>query len=314
MYQDNFSALKIIDNINEYHDQEGLSMSLGMFDGVHKGHQEIIKRLLKYAKIENLESALLTFWPHPRKVLQPESDLKLLNTLEEKLQLLKDYGIQKVFLQEFNEEFRNLTGEEFVKDRLVAKMHMKHLIIGYDHHFGKNQSGNFQLLEKMAPEYNFEIEETEAVLEHEIAVSSTKIRNSLLEGDIIAANDFLGYHYPLSGKVVHGKKIGRTIGYPTANIGFDTIKLLPKNGAYIVDVFVEEEKLAGMLSIGTNPTVNGTERTVEVYILDFDKDIYDQEITVHFRDYLHDEIKFESLEKLVERLDEDKRLTKEFFK
>ncbi|OPC55214.1 bifunctional riboflavin kinase/FAD synthetase [Elizabethkingia bruuniana] len=306
--------MKIVKNIAEYSDAMGLTMSLGMFDGVHKGHQEIIKKLKKHSETHQLESALLTFWPHPRKVLQPEVEIKLLNTLEEKLQLLERFGIQKTFLQEFNDDFRNLSGEDFVKQILLDKLHMKHIVIGYDHHFGKNKSGNFELLEKMASENNFVVEETKAVLVNELAVSSTKIRNALSEGDIITANEFLGYHYPVSGTVVAGKKIGRTIGYPTANIDVDSIKLLPKNGAYIVDVELNGQMHKGMLSIGTNPTVNGTKKTTEVYILDFDQDIYGENITVYFRDYLHDEIKFESLEKLVERLDEDKQLTIDFFK
>ncbi|MCL1668472.1 bifunctional riboflavin kinase/FAD synthetase [Elizabethkingia ursingii] len=306
--------MKIVKNIAEYSDAMGLTMSLGMFDGVHKGHQEIIKKLKKYSETCQLESALLTFWPHPRKVLQPEVEIKLLNTLEEKLQLLERFGIQKTFLQEFNDDFRNLSGEDFVKQILLDKLHMKHIVIGYDHHFGKNKSGNFELLEKMASENNFVVEETQAVLVNELAVSSTKIRNALSEGDIITANEFLGYHYPVSGTVVAGKKIGRTIGYPTANIDVDPIKLLPKNGAYIVDVELNGQMHKGMLSIGTNPTVNGTKKTTEVYILDFDQDIYGENITVYFRDYLHDEIKFESLEKLIERLDEDKQLTIDFFK
>ena len=306
--------MKIVKNIAEYSDAMGLTMSLGMFDGVHKGHQEIIKKLKKHSETHQLESALLTFWPHPRKVLQPEVEIKLLNTLEEKLQLLERFGIQKIFLQEFNNDFRNLSGEDFVKQILLDKLHMKHIVIGYDHHFGKNKSGNFELLEKMASENNFVVEETKAVLVNELAVSSTKIRNALSEGDIITANEFLGYHYPVSGTVIAGKKIGRTIGYPTANIDVDPIKLLPKNGAYIVDVELNGQMHKGMLSIGTNPTVNGTQKTTEVYILDFDQDIYGENITVYFRDYLHDEIKFESLEKLIERLDEDKQLTIDFFK
>lgn len=306
--------MKIVKNIAEYSDAMGLTMSLGMFDGVHKGHQEIIKKLKKHSETHQLESALLTFWPHPRKVLQPEVEIKLLNTLEEKLQLLERFGIQKIFLQEFNDDFRNLSGEDFVKQILLDKLYMKHIVIGYDHHFGKNKSGNFELLEKMASENNFVVEETKAVLVNDLAVSSTKIRNALSEGDIITANEFLGYHYPVSGTVVAGKKIGRTIGYPTANIDVDAIKLLPKNGAYIVDVEINGHMYKGMLSIGTNPTVNGTKKTTEVYILDFDQDIYGEHITVYFRDYLHDEIKFESLEKLIERLDEDKQLTIDFFK
>ena len=283
-----------------------------MFDGVHFGHQSIINQLNTVAKNKNLESAILTFWPHPRIIFNPEDDLKLLNTIEEKTYFLEKHGIQHLFLQEFNEEFRNLTGEEFVKQILVDKLNVKYLIIGHDHTFGKNKSGDFALLKKMAPDFGFEVHQVEAVNFHEKNISSTQIRNALSAGNVKEANEMLGYVYSVSGKVIHGKKIGRTIGYPTANIEVDSLKILPKKGAYIVDVFVKNQHLKGMLSIGTNPTVDGKNLTVEVYILDFNEAIYGEEISVNFREFLHEEIKFESLEKLIERLDEDKRLTEDF--
>lgn len=283
-----------------------------MFDGVHLGHKSIIDELKKLGSKHDLETAILTFWPHPRFVFNPNEDLKLLNTLEEKTSLLDKYGIKNLFLQEFDEEFRNLTGDEFVKQILIEKLHVKHLIVGYDHSFGKNKSGNFELLEKLSKELHFEVQQMEAINIHENNISSTKIRNALLKGNITEANEMLGYSYSVSGTVVHGKKLGRTIGYPTANIETDSIKLLPKKGAYIVEVFVKDQQYKGMLSIGTNPTVNGENLTVEVYILDFEGDIYDEKITVKFRDFLHEEIKFEGLEKLIERLDEDKVLTENF--
>ena len=283
-----------------------------MFDGVHLGHQSIIQKLNTIAEAKNLKSAILTFWPHPRKVFNPNDDLKLLNTIEEKKYLLQKNGLNHLFLKEFDEDFRNLTGEEFVKQILVEKLQVKHLIVGYDHTFGKNRSGDFSLLKKMGPEFGFEVEQVEAVSYKGVNISSTQIRNALSAGNVIFANEMLGYNYSLSGTVVHGKKIGRTIGYPTANIDVDDLKLLPKKGAYIVDVFVKNQHYKGMLSIGTNPTVNGTMVSVEVYILDFDEDIYDQEISVNFRDFLHEEIKFNGLEELMIRLDEDKRLTSEF--
>lgn len=283
-----------------------------MFDGVHLGHKSIVDELIKVGSENNLETAVLTFWPHPRFVFNPNENLKLLNTLEEKQFLLEKCGIDTLFLKEFDEEFRNLTGEEFVRQILVDKLNIKYLIIGYDHSFGKNKSGNFELLQKLSGELGFEVERMEAINIHENNISSTKVRNALLAGNIKEANEMLGYSYSVSGTVVHGKKLGRTIGYPTANIETDHIKLLPKKGAYIVEVFIKGEQYKGMLSIGTNPTVNGEKLTVEVYILDFEGDIYDEKITVAFRDFLHDEIKFEGLEKLIERLDEDKRLTEEF--
>lgn len=289
-----------------------MALSLGMFDGVHLGHKSIIDELISVGRENHLETAVLTFWPHPRFVFNPSENLKLLNTLEEKTFLMEKYNIENLFLKEFDEEFRNLTGEEFVRQILVEKLHVKYLIIGYDHSFGKNKSGNFELLQKLSEELDFEVEQMEAINIHENNISSTKIRKALLDGNIREANEMLGYSYSVSGTVVHGKKIGRTIGYPTANIETDSIKLLPKKGAYIVEVFVKDQQYKGMLSIGTNPTVNGEKLTVEVYILDFNNDIYGEKITVKFRDFLHDEIKFEGIEKLIERLDEDKRLTEEF--
>jgi len=305
--------VKIYENFERSSSHSSLALSIGMFDGVHRGHQSIIKQLNTVAKAKNLESGILTFWPHPRLIFKPEDDLKLLNTLSEKSQLLEKFGVENLFLKEFDQDFRNLTGEEFVRQILVEKLQIKYLIVGYDHVFGKDRSGNFELLEKLASELGFEVEKMEAVNIHNQHISSTKVRNALLKGDIEEANLMLGYHYPVSGKVVHGKKIGKTIGYPTANIEVQNLKLLPKKGAYITDVFLNGDQYKGMLSIGTNPTVGGTEKTVEVYILDFDEDIYGKEITVAFREFLHDEIKFESLEKLIEKLDDDKKRTEDFY-
>lgn len=304
--------MKIKENFLRSDSATPLALSIGMFDGVHLGHQSIIHRLNTIAQSKNLESAILTFWPHPRKVFNPNDDLKLLNTIDEKKYLLQKNGLQHLFLKEFDEDFRNLTGEEFVRQILVEQLKVKHLIVGYDHTFGKNRSGDFSLLKKMGPELGFEVEQVEAVNYKDLNISSTQIRNALVKGDILSANKMLGYHYSVSGEVIHGQKIGRTIGYPTANIQVDPMKLLPKNGAYIVDVFVKEQHFKGMLSIGTNPTVEGKLKTVEVYILDFKDDLYGKEISVNFRDFLHDEIKFESLEQLIIRLDEDKELTSKF--
>ncbi|MBO6183600.1 MAG: bifunctional riboflavin kinase/FAD synthetase [Chryseobacterium sp.] len=304
--------MKVFRNFSDYPSHKPLALSLGMFDGVHLGHKCIIDELKKVGSAHHLETAILTFWPHPRFVFNPNEDLKLLNTLDEKTLLMEKYGINNLFLKEFDDEFRNLTGEEFVRQILIDKLNVKYLIIGYDHSFGKNKSGNFELLQKLSKELNFEVEQMEAINIHENNISSTKIRNALLVGNILEANEMLGYSYSVSGTVVHGKKLGRTIGYPTANIETENIKLLPKKGAYIVEVLVNNHQYKGMLSVGTNPTVNGEKLTVEVYILDFKGDIYDEKITVKFRDFLHEEIKFKGIEKLIERLDEDKRLTEAF--
>ena len=304
--------MKIVREFENYTENTPKVLSLGMFDGVHFGHISIINLLKSVAQENNLETAILTFWPHPRKVFNPNDEIKLLNTLNEKLNLLENANLDVVFLKSFDENFRNLTGEEFVRQILVQKLNVKHIIIGHDHVFGKNKSGNFELLQKLSKELDFVVQQLDAVKEGEFNISSTKIRNYLANGNIIGANKMLGYHYSVSGKVIDGKKLGRTIGYPTANIEVDELKLLPKKGAYIVEVYVKNKFYKGMLSIGTNPTVNGDKLTVEVYILDFNEDIYGEEITVKFRDFLHEEIKFESLEKLIERLDEDKKLTENF--
>ncbi|ADQ82859.1 bifunctional riboflavin kinase/FAD synthetase [Riemerella anatipestifer] len=304
--------MKVISSISEYKNTSPTALSIGMFDGVHLGHQSIIKNLKKISDEKKLSSGLLTFWPHPRTIFNPNENLKLLNTLAEKTSLIENLGVDFLFLQNFDEDFRNLSADDFVKKILVDKLNVKHLIIGYDHRFGKDKKGDFNLLQKMATEFDFEVQQLDAIQLENQNISSTKIRNAITSGDFKSANDMLGYHYPLSGKVIHGKKIGRTIGYPTANISIDNIKLLPKKGAYIVEVWIDNLFYKGMLSVGTNPTVSGTELSIEVYILDFNKDIYDQDITIKFRDFLHEEIKFDGLEALIKKLDEDKALTESF--
>ncbi|MDY3390060.1 bifunctional riboflavin kinase/FAD synthetase [Riemerella anatipestifer] len=304
--------MKVISSISEYKNTSPTALSIGMFDGVHLGHQSIIKNLKEISDEKKLNFGLLTFWPHPRTIFNPNENLKLLNTLTEKTSLIENLGVDFLFLQNFDEDFRNLSADDFVKKILVDKLNVKYLIIGYDHRFGKDKKGDFNLLQKMATEFDFEVQQLDAIQLENQNISSTKIRNAITSGDFKSANDMLGYHYPLSGKVIHGKKIGRTIGYPTANISIDDIKLLPKKGAYIVEVWINNLFYKGMLSVGTNPTVSGTELSVEVYILDFNKDIYDQDITIKFRDFLHEEIKFDGLEALIKKLDEDKALTESF--
>ena len=304
--------MKIIRNFNEHQEKTPLALSIGMFDGVHRGHQTIINQLNSISREKRFKTAILTFWPHPRTVFNPNDDLKLLNTIDEKIYLLEKNGVEHLFLKEFDEQFRNLTGPEFVRQILIEKLNVKHLIIGHDHTFGKDKSGDFSLLKELSGECGFEVQQVEAVNYHDRNISSTQIRNALAAGNVKEANEMLGYVFSVSGTVVNGRKIGRTIGYPTANIETDPLKLLPKKGAYIVEVFVKDQKYKGMLSIGTNPTVNGTSLSTEVYILDFNDDIYGEEISVNFREFLHDEIRFESLEKLIERLDEDKTITENF--
>lgn len=310
--QINYSILKIIKDFTTASLPPKTALSLGMFDGVHLGHRSIIKTLTSIAKEKNLTPSVLSFWPHPRLVFDPNANLKLLNSIEEKSKLLSDLRVEYLFLKTFDEEFWNLTGEEFVKEFLIKKLNVKYLMVGHDHVFGKNKSGNFDLLKKMASTYDFEVVQMEAVRLENKNISSTQIRNALKNGDILHANEMLGYFYPISGKVIDGKKIGRTIDYPTANLEINPLKILPQNGAYITEVLINKKLYKGMTSIGTNPTFNGDSLQIETYILDFSDDIYGEKITLYFRDFLHEEIRFDNIEKLIEKLDEDKRLTEEF--
>lgn len=306
------SEVNLVKDLSAIQSRKPLALSIGMFDGVHRGHQCIMRELIRVSDADDMDSGILTFWPHPRMVFDPDAPLRLLNTIDEKSALIRNFGIQHLFIQQFDQEFRNLTGEEFVREILVKKLNVRHVIVGYDHVFGKNRSGDFKLLEKLGAELGFSVQKMEAVNHLNSTISSTKIRSLLEQGHAEAANEMLGYPYALSGTVVHGKKLGRTIGYPTANIKPDEVKLLPKKGAYIVEVTALNKLMKGMLSISTNPTVNGEQLTVEVYILGLDHEIYGEKITVRFRKFLHEEIKFENLEQLTARLDEDRKLTEAF--
>lgn len=282
-------------------------LTLGMFDGVHIGHQSILKQLNTIAKEIDGKSVLITFNPHPRMVLQPNCDLKFLNTLEEKENVLRQFGLEHLIIQAFTKDFSQVTSVEFVKNLLVDKINIDTLVIGYDHHFGKNREGNFEQLQVLSKKYGFNLIQLQAVEENDVAVSSTKIRNALIEGNIAYANKALNYQYPLSGEVVHGDKIGRTLGFPTANLQVDPNKLIPKDGVYAVDVFVDNQKYLGLLSIGFRETVtNSREHRVEVNILDFDRDIYGETIRLEFLGHLRDEKKFDSLDDLIIAMNQDK--------
>ena len=306
--------MEIIKDLSAYRSTMPMVISLGMYDGVHRGHERIIHILKRIAEEKNYSSGIFSFWPHPRRVINPEYELKLLTNIEEKIEILEKKGLDFLFLQKFDENFKNLDAEDFVEQILVKKINIKHVIIGKDHCFGKDRRGDFSLLEKLGKRCGFVVEELDLILLEGQNISSTKIREALQNGDVNKANDMLGYYYSISGEVVHGKKIGRTIGFPTANILVDDMKLLPKNGAYIVEVWLKNQQYKGMLSIGTNPTIGGNNLSVEVNILDFKGDIYGERLTLKFRDFLHEEIKFENLEKLIERLKQDKKITEDFFK
>lgn len=288
-------------------------LTLGTFDGVHKGHQSILNKVTQDATANGYESVVLTFFPHPRMVLQKDHNIKLINTIEEKAQLLQELGIQHLILQEFTKEFANLSAEQFVEEVLVKHLNIKKIIIGYDHRFGKNRSADIHDLMDFGRKYKFDVEQISAQEINEVSISSTKIRKALEEGKIETANDYLGTPYFVTGNVIKGKQLGRTIGFPTANIQLnEDYKLIPKIGAYIVSATIDGKLVKGMMNIGYNPTVNNQALSLEVHFLDFDKDIYDKKIQIHFHKYLRDEQKFPSLDALKQQLAKDLQATKDF--
>lgn len=301
--------MKVYTNIDDFKDVKNPVVTTGMFDGVHLGHQKIISRLKEIAQENNGETVLLTFYPHPRMVLFPEdNELKLLNTQAEKIELLEKYGVDHLIIYPFTKEFSRLTSVEFVRNILVNKIKTKRLVIGYNHHFGRNREGSFEHLKEYGPVYGFEVEEIPAKDIDHVEISSTKTRNALLAGDVKTANSFLGHSYSINGTVIEGLKLGRTIGYPTANILVDdTYKLIPGDGIYAVKVKSDDAMFDGMLSIGNNPTVEGKGRSIEVNIFDFDATIYGQHITIYFIERLRDEMKFSNLEELKVQLLKDEK-------
>lgn len=301
--------MKVYTQIEDFKNVKNPVVTTGTFDGVHLGHQKIISRLKDVASEEHGETVLLTFYPHPRMVLFPDdNELKLLNTQLEKIQLLENYGIDHLIIYPFTKEFSRLTSVEFVRNVLVNNIHTKRLVIGYNHHFGRNREGSFDHLKEFGPVYGFDVEEIPAKDIDHIEISSTKIRQALQAGEVKVAATFLGHTYSLSGKVVEGRQLGRTIGYPTANIVIeDNYKLIPADGVYAVNVGIRGEMYQGMLNIGNNPTVLGKGRSIEVNIFDFNQNIYGDDATIYFIERLRDEIKFSGLDALKVALAEDKK-------
>lgn len=291
-------------------------LTIGTFDGVHLGHQKIVKNLNDVAQKIGGESVLFTFFPHPRMVLYPDSHgVKLIQTQQEKLVKLEKMGLQNVIIFPFTIEFSRLTALEFVRDFLVNKLNVKHMVIGYDHQFGKNREGTIEYLRTVSDTYEFGVTEISAKEIDEVNISSTKIRKALTTGDIETANVFLGDKFELHGTIVKGKGIGRTIGFPTANIMIDDVlKLIPANGVYVVEIILSPEvRKFGMLSIGTNPTISeNNAQTIEVNILDFNQDLYGQTVEVRFLKRIRDELKFESLELLISQIKKDEALTRSY--
>ena len=296
-----------IDNLPRF---KNAVITIGTFDGVHMGHRQLIYKLKEEAEKAGGESVIITFHPHPRKVVSSAIlGIRLINTMEEKLELLTELGIDHVVVVPFTEVFANQSAEEYIKNFLIDKFHPHTIIIGYDHRFGRDRTGDYRLLEKHMAEYNYRLKEIPKHILDNISISSTNIREAILHGDIHTAETLLGYQFFFSGTVVHGDKLGRKLGYPTANLKItNEEKLIPANGIYAVYVQTENttDRLKGMMSIGFRPTVDGKKRVIEVNLFDFDKEIYDQTLKVFLKKYLREEVKFNNLEELVKQIDQDK--------
>lgn len=302
--------MKIFHTINDFHSTKKTILTLGTFDGVHIGHKKILERVIqsKDSATENnaYESLVLTFFPHPRMVLQEKSEIKLLNTISEKIDLLEKIGIENLVIHPFDENFSRLSAEEFVSKVLVQQFNIQKIIIGHDHRFGRNRTANIDDLIAFGKQYGFEVEQISVQEINAISVSSTKIRKALEEGDIALANKYLGYSYFLAGTIIKGKQLGRTIGFPTANLKIEeNYKLIPKNGVYIVASLINQKTVYGMMNIGFNPTVDGENHSIEIHFFDFDKDIYHQKISVSILHRIRSEEKFESISLLKTQLEKD---------
>ena len=305
--------MKIFNSIQAFHSNKKTIVTIGTFDGVHVGHKKILERITHSAETLGCESLVLTFFPHPRMVLHENSEMKQLNTINEKSSLLEMAGIDNLIIHPFDKDFSRLTAEDFVKQVLIEKFNLKKIIIGHDHRFGRNRTADIDDLMVFGQTYGFEVEQISAEEIDDVAISSTKIRNALLEGNTSLATEYLGYNYILTGTVVKGKQLGRTIGFPTANIQIqEDYKLIPKSGVYIVQSSVENKTVFGMMNIGTNPTVNGTTQTIEVHFFDFEGNLYGQKITIALLKRIRSEEKFESFEALKDQLMIDKETALSF--
>ena len=305
----------IRENLKDYNSTKPSVITIGTFDGVHIGHKKIINQLTSISSKNNLISILLSFFPHPKMVLQNDNELKLINTIQEKEGLLNSLNLDYLIIKEFTKEFSRLSALEFVRDILVNKLNAKHIIIGYDHHFGRNRTANIEQLKEFGELYDFKVTEILAQDIDDIAISSTKIRKSLINGEITLANKFLGYNFFFSGNVVHGNNIGKTISFPTANIKIDApYKLVPKNGVYIVKTIIDNQITFGMMNIGYNPTFNGKQKSIEIHFINFNKNIYHKNLTIEMISRIRNEIKFNTVEDLKKQLEQDKLSTLNYIK
>tara|TARA_R110002020_G_scaffold145603_3_gene319336 strand:- start:8495 stop:9418 length:924 start_codon:yes stop_codon:yes gene_type:complete len=294
-------------NANTFSGSKNTVVTIGTFDGVHIGHQKIVNRLVNHAE---LDSVILTFFPHPRMVLQQDNTIKLLHTIEEKTSVLNLLGLDHLVIHPFTKEFSRLTAQQFVEDILVNQLKAKKIIIGYDHRFGRNRTADISTLKDFGEQYGFVVEEITKQDVDDVAVSSTKIRTALQKGQIEKANAFLGQPYMLTGTIVRGKGIGKTLGYPTANIQIEeAYKLIPKNGVYIVKTNFKGITYFGMMNIGTNPTVGGKSQTIETYFFNMDTDLYGSKMTIQMLKRIRDEKKFTSVDQLIEAMQNDEKIS-----
>jgi riboflavin kinase/FMN adenylyltransferase len=299
-----------IETAADYDQIKDSVVTIGTFDGVHVGHQKIIKQLVSIAKKEQLQALVMTFFPHPRMVVQEDTSIKLINTIDEKADLMQNLGVDHLVVKAFTKDFSRLTALEYVRDVLVNKLHIKHIIVGYDHHFGRNRTANIKDLREYGSFYGFKVTEITAHEVGDVAVSSTKIRKALGNGEIKIANQFLGYNFMLSGKVVKGRGLGKTIQFPTANLQIDNAyKLIPKKGVYLVKAILDNQLVYGMMNIGTNPTVSSSnELSIEVFFFNFDKSLYGLHLTVQLIDKIREELKFSGLDALKVQLESDSQV------
>ncbi len=307
--------MKIFHSIKEFIPTKKTIVTIGTFDGVHIGHKKIIEKLIQNTSNLKFESIILTFFPHPRLVLQEKSDIKLINTIEEKIQLLEKTGLNNLIIHPFDKQFSALTAEEFVKTVLVNQLNVQKIIIGHDHRFGVNRSANIDDLIIYGEKYGFDVEQISAQEIDEISVSSTKIRNAISNGNIALASEYLGYNYFFSGIIIKGKQIGRTIGFPTANLKIETdYKLIPKIGVYIVSSFYNNSLIYGMMNIGNKPTFGEGIASIEIHFFEFKEDLYNQKMEITVLERIRDEQKFNSIEALKSQIEKDKEFSISYLK
>ena len=308
--------MKVHHSIKELKEKKhSIILTIGTFDGVHIGHQKIIERLNQLKSKEKDKSAILTFFPHPRKILNKGNEIKWLNTMDEKIQLLDQFELDHLIIEPFTKDFSELSAIDFVQNILVNELHIKSLVIGYDHQFGKNREGNFNQLKTLGETFDFDVEKISAQEIEDVSVSSTKIRLAIENGDISKANKYLGYHYLLSGEIVKGQGLGRKLDYPTINLSIsEDHKLIPKTGVYIVKTIIDQKTVFGIMNIGFRPTIDGKNKTIEVHLLDFNGNLYGENMQIEVLKRLRDEQKFASLERLIHQIKKDEIFARKWIK